>query len=388
MRLEQEEEQRSSSAVVITSVLSLLVVVAAVAVVAWLVLRSPASAVDSAERLDPVGTALPAPTEQPALPTPLPTEPPIATEESAELPEAADNRTQQEDPADPPAVVGLPTVVTEELAEPAGPTPTPRVIAQPTEIPPTPVPAAPTLPPSIPVTEVPVVALQPVEQAPPIATRAPTQEQDQNPAPVVSQPTPVPAANDDDPFNIFDEVEIPRIDPAQDPMERVREMQEDNDNGVNPVIVPSNGNGTGSSQDDNSRGSRNRENRESDSVIDVSTIMPTIAVPAGGNRDNPAIASMPDVDAMIDEITASTVDRVTNPNTNPNVGDAGRRITSRNDDKKTPTAGSSNRRKTDRNRNRTTQSQDDEDARALPGIPQPGNNNACPISDPDFPFCD
>ena len=265
MRLEEEEEQRSSSAVVITSILSLLVVVAAVAIVAWLVLRSPASAVDSAERLEPVGTAISAPTEQPALPTPLPTEPPVATEESAELPEAADNQTQQEAPEEPPAVVGLPTVVTEELEEPAGPTPTPRVIAQPTEIPPTPVPAAPTLPPAIPVTEVPVVALQPVEQAPPIATVAPAQDRDrdQGQAPAITQPTPVPAANDDDPFNIFDEVDIPRIDPAQDPMERVREMQENNDNdsGVNQVIVPSNGNGNGNGQDENNRSGRDREER-------------------------------------------------------------------------------------------------------------------------------
>lgn len=385
MRLEQEQEeaQRSNSAVIITSILSLLVVVAAVGIVAWLVLRSPASAVDSAERLDPVGTALPAPTDQPALPTPLPTEPPVATEESAELPSSANNQTQQEAPENPPAVVGLPTVASEELDEPAGPTPTPRVIAQPTEIPPTPVPAAPTLPPSIPVTEVPVVALQPVEQAPPVATMAPAQNQ--NPEPVVTQPTPVAAANDDDPFNIFDEVEIPRIDPAQDPMERVREMQEnnDNDNGVDQVIVPSNGNGNG-----NGNGGRNRENRDTEPVIDVSTLMPTIEAPAGGNGDNPAVASMPNVDAMIDDITASTIDRVTNPNTNPNAT-GGRRVTSRDDDENTPTTGSSSRRKNDRNKNRTTQSRDDENDDTVNGIPRPGANldDDCPISDPDFPFC-
>ena len=45
---------------VVTTVLSLLVVVAAVAAVAWLVFRTPSEAVDSAERLDPVGTARPA----------------------------------------------------------------------------------------------------------------------------------------------------------------------------------------------------------------------------------------------------------------------------------------------------------------------------------------
>jgi hypothetical protein len=386
MRLEQEqeEEQRSNSAVIITSILSLLVVVAAVAVVAWLVLRSPASAVDSAERLEPVGTAISAPTEQPALPTPLPTEPPVATVESAALPEAADNQAQQEAPEEPPAVVGLPTVVSEELDEPAGPTPTPRVIAQPTEIPPTPVPAAPTLPPSIPVTEVPVVALQPVEAAPPVATVAPAQNQES----VVSQPTPVPATNDDDPFNIFDEVEIPRIDPAQDPMERVREMQEEreSDNGINQVIVPSNdnrnGNGNGNGEDDDRPG-RDRVDRADAPVIDV---------PAGGNSDNPAgVAAMPDVDAMIDEITASTIDRVTNPGTNPNVGDAGRRIAARDDDKKTPIAGSSSRRKNDRDKNRTTQARDDENNETVPGIQRPGSNSSrdddCSIGDPGFPFC-
>lgn len=382
MRLEQEqdEERRSNSAVIITSILSLLVVVAAVAIVAWLVLRSPAPAVDSAERLEPVGTAISAPTEQPALPTPLPTEPPAATEEPTDLPGVADNQSPRNAPDEPPAVVGLPTVVSEELEEPAGPTPTPRVIAQPTEIPPTPVPAVPTLPPAIPVTAVPVVALQPVEAAPPVATVAPAQDANQDR--VVSQPTPVPAANDDDPFNIFDEVDIPRIDPAQDPMERVREMQEergnDSNSGVNQVIVPSAGNG----EDDDGRRGRNREDRADAPVIDV---------PAGGNSDSPAVvATMPDVDAMIDEITASTVDRVTNPSTNPNVGDASRRITARDDDdKKTPAAGSSSRRKTTRGKDRTVQSRDDEDEPTVPGAPRPGTNtdDDCSIGDPGFPFC-
>jgi hypothetical protein len=185
-------------------------------------------------------------------------------------------------------------------------------------------------------------------------------------------------------------VEIPRIDPAQDPLERVREMQEERENNdSNQVIVPTNGNGNGA--DDNGRASRGREDRNTDSVIDVSSIIPTIEVPAGGNRDNPAVASRPDVDAMIDEITASTVDRVTNPSTNPNVGNGGRITTRDDDDKKTPAAGSSSRRKTTRSKDRTTQSRDDEDDRTATGIPRPGTNpnrdDDCSIGDPGFPFC-
>ena len=73
MRVEREVARRSNAPVVISTLLSLLVVGAAVAAVAYLVLRSPSSAVDSAERLEPVGTALPAPSEPPTLPTPIPT---------------------------------------------------------------------------------------------------------------------------------------------------------------------------------------------------------------------------------------------------------------------------------------------------------------------------
>src|SRR5215204_1338453 len=65
MRVEREVARRSNAPVVISTLLSLLVVGAAVAAVAYLVLRSPSSPVDSAERLEPVGTALPAPSEPP-----------------------------------------------------------------------------------------------------------------------------------------------------------------------------------------------------------------------------------------------------------------------------------------------------------------------------------
>ncbi|MGH2618371.1 MAG: hypothetical protein ACRDJC_24335, partial [Thermomicrobiales bacterium] len=56
MRAEQQAARRGNASVVISTLLSLLVVAAAVGVVAYLVLRTPSSAVDSAERLDPVGT--------------------------------------------------------------------------------------------------------------------------------------------------------------------------------------------------------------------------------------------------------------------------------------------------------------------------------------------
>ena len=73
MRAEREVARRSNAPVVLSTLLSLLVVGAAVAAVAYLVLRSPSTAVDSAERLEPAGTALPAPSEPPTLPTPIPT---------------------------------------------------------------------------------------------------------------------------------------------------------------------------------------------------------------------------------------------------------------------------------------------------------------------------
>ena len=191
MRVEREATRRSNAPVVISTLLSLLVVGAAVAAVAYLVLRSPSSAVDSAERLEPVGTALPAPSEPPTLPTPVPTSEPDS--------EAQPEPTALGFTGDAPAVAGLPTVA---APQESGPTPTPRVIALPTAVPATAVPPQPTLPPAVPVENVPVVALAPVEVAPP---PAPTAAAGQSPA--VSQPTPVPVEIDDDPFNIFDDGE-------------------------------------------------------------------------------------------------------------------------------------------------------------------------------------
>ena len=210
MRVEREAARRSNAPVVITTLLSLLVVGAAVAAVAYLVLRSPSSAVDSAERLEPVGTALPAPSEPPTLPTPIPTSEPDS--------EAQPEPTALGFTGDAPAVAGLPTVA---APQEAGPTPTPRVIALPTEVPATAVPPQPTLPPAVPVESVPVVALAPVEMAP---TPPPTAAASQSRA--VSQPTPVPVEVDDDPFNIFDDGEGSGIVPAQnDAMERARALQ-------------------------------------------------------------------------------------------------------------------------------------------------------------------
>ena len=95
MRVEQKTVRRGNASVVITTVLSLLVVAAAVGAVAWLVLRTPSEAVDSAERLEPIGTALPAPTEQPTLPTPIPTEAsePVAPGFSGEAPQVSGQPT-------------------------------------------------------------------------------------------------------------------------------------------------------------------------------------------------------------------------------------------------------------------------------------------------------
>jgi hypothetical protein len=285
LRIEREEMRRSNAPVVISTLLSLLVVGAAIAGVAYLVLRSPSSAVDSAERLEPVGTALPAPSEPPAVATPIPTSEP-------------DRDTEPEPTAlgftgEAPAVAGLPTVAApqEITSDTAGPTPTPRVIALPTAVPPTAPPPAPTLPPPVNVDDVPVVALEPVESAPPPAPAAAPQ----SPAPAVTEPTPVPVVLDDDPFNIFGDGAGSGIVPAQnDALERARALQ---------------------GQGDSDRAANgNRNNNSADSVIVEAPI-----VPSETGRGGTVEIVMPDVDAMIDEITA----RATDPNRNPNVANAG-----------------------------------------------------------------
>jgi hypothetical protein len=279
MRVERETARRSNAPVVITTLLSLLVVGAAVAAVAYLVLRSPSSAVDSAERLEPVGTALPAPSEPPTLPTPIPTSEPDS--------DAQPQPTALGFTGEAPAVAALPTVA---APQEAGPTPTPRLIALPTEVsvasvPATAVPPQPALPPAVPVENVPVVALAPVEMAPP---PAPTASVNQSQA--VTQPTPVPVEIDDDPFNIFGNREGSGIVAAQnDALERARALQGGADPSGNP----------------------DRDNANSGVTAPV--------IVDDGSRGGSVEIVMPDVDAMIDEITA----RATDPNRNPNVGNAG-----------------------------------------------------------------
>ncbi|HLL49232.1 MAG TPA: hypothetical protein VK356_01070, partial [Thermomicrobiales bacterium] len=147
LRIEREATRRSNAPVVISTLLSLLLVGAAIAVVAYLVLRAPSSAVDSAERLEPVGTALPAPTEPSAMSTPIPTPEPDPEPQPTALGFTGES----------PSVAGLPTVVApqENTPEASGPTPTPRVIALATAVPPTAAPPAPTLPPPVDVENVP-----------------------------------------------------------------------------------------------------------------------------------------------------------------------------------------------------------------------------------------
>ncbi len=313
--------RRSNAPVVITTLLSLLLVGAAVAAVAYLVLRSPSSPVDSAERLEPVGTALPAPSEPPTLPTPIPT---------SEL----DADAQPEPTAlgftgEAPAVAGLPTMA---APQEAGPTPTPRLIALPTEAPATAVPSQPTLPPAVPVENVPVVALAPVEMAPPPApTAAASQSQ------AGTQPTPVPVEVDDDPFNIFGNGQGAGIAPAQnDALERARALQGGADLSGNP-------------------------DRERDDAV----IVPAPVITDDGSREGSTEIVMPDVDAMIDEITA----RATDPNRNPNVGNAGRDNSGRaqEDVKREVVKPPQNRRKSarDRNGNRPPTS----NSRSVPNVP-------------------
>ena len=324
IRVEREAARRNNAPVVITTLLSLLVVGVAVAAVAYLVLRSPSSTVDSAERLEPVGTALPAPSEPPTLPTPIPTSEPDS--------EAQPEPTALGFTGDAPAAAGLPTVA---APQEAGPTPTPRVIALPTEVPATAVPPQPTLPPAVPVESVPVVALAPVEMAP---TPPPTAAASQSRA--VSQPTPVPVEVDEDPFNIFDDGEGSGIVPAQnDAMERARALQDGNSDRDNddPVIVPA------------------------PVIIDDPSSEGAVEV------------VMPDVDAMIDEITA----RATDPTRNPNVGNANRGNSSRgqedNDlelvEPRENRRNGARERINERNRNRATSNSRSAPAPVIPDVP-------------------
>ena len=242
-------------------------------------------------------------------------------------------------------MAGLPTVA---APQEAGPTPTPRVIALATAVPP-----QPTLPPAVPVESVPVVALAPVEMAPPPAPTAAARQ-----AQAVAQPTPVPVEVDDDPFNIFDNGQGSGIVPAQnDALERARALQ------------------------DQSGGDRNgnRDRGSNDPVI-----VPAPVITDDTSPDGSVEVVMPDVDAMIDEITA----RATDPNRNPNVGNAGRGNSGRaqKDDDPVVVEPAQNRRKSarDRNRNRpSTSNSRPAPAPVVPNVPvivprNSGNNGqAC-----------
>jgi hypothetical protein len=219
------------------------------------------------------------------------------------------------------------------------------------------------LPPAVPVESVPVVALAPIEMAPPPAPTAASQ------SPAVSQPTPVPVEVDDDPFNIFGDGGGPGIVPAQnDALERARELQ---------------GQGQGAGNTD----------RNPNTPVNVPA--PVIRDDAGSDRS--VEVEMPDVDAMIDEITA----RATDPNRNPNVGSAGR---GQDDSDREVTPPRVNQRKSgrDRNRNRTPTSNsrganDPVNSNVPVIVPRGSGNNGQDCQDPfaslpkdkrpdDFPF--
>ena len=130
---------------------------------------------------------------------------------------------------------------------------------------------------------------------------------------------------DNDPFDIFED-EGPQIAPAEnEALERVRAMQDE--------------------------ARQNDRESSGDATFDMPDIaVPTPAAsnaiePVANERDNPAIAAvpdMPDVDAMIEEITA----RATDPDRNPNVRDEDRPGVDRdNDGRADPTATPANGKK-------------------------------------------
>jgi hypothetical protein len=311
MRVERQASRRGNAGVVISTLLSLAVVGAAVAVVAWLVLRAPSTAVDSAERLDPIGTAIVAPTAPPSLPTPIPTLEP-------EPEPTALGFTGEGQPANALPTVAAPVApaVVEQVRE-AGPTPTPRLIALATAVPTAPAPVAtlppaPALPPA-PVAEVPVVALAPIDTAP---APAPA---DAVPLDAEDTSDPEEEARDDDPFNIFTEGEIPRIVPSgNDALARVQEMQEEN---------------------------RDRAGNDNDN--DEPAVAPTFVLVEEGNRnrDDPADEElMPDVEATVE----ANMERAFGSDRNRSADDRD------NDNRRESARNPGNRRKNDRNRNRRT----------------------------------
>jgi hypothetical protein len=154
----------------------------------------------------------------------------------------------------------------------------------------------------------------------------------------------VPVEVDDDPFNIFDDGEGTGIVPAQnDALERARALQ---------------------------GGSGQNGNRDRDS--ENSGVVPAPVIRDDAGLDRSVEVEMPDVDAMIDEITA----RATDPNRNPNVGNADRGNSSRaGDDDREVVEPRENRRKSarerinERNRNRATSTSRSARDPVIPNVP-------------------
>ena len=159
---------------------------------------------------------------------------------------------------------------------------------------------------------------------------------------------------------------------------------------------------------------RNNDGQSSDNdaadLPDIAVPTPSASnaiVPVDGERDDPAIAAMPempDTEAMIEEITA----RATDPDRNPNVRDDDRPGVDRDKDGRpdptaTPTSGKKknarNVRKTPTPTSRSGRDKDKDDDKNSPGIrpggPGAGNDADCPFSSlpenmqpKDFPFDD
>jgi hypothetical protein len=226
-----------------------------------------------------------------------------------------------------------------------------------------------------------VVALEPVTQAPTaVPTAAPSQATSdappQAPAPRATRPP------DDDPFDIFDNDRASQIVPVQqDPMERVREMQEEAGNDAPVIILPTFPN-QGNGNDDQDR---DRDTGGSISPVLVPTITP--------GRDGSIEVVVPDVDAMIDEIT----DQATNPDRNP-TSNGGRSVTDK-DDKDDKDSKRRSRKRTPTPRPGSARDIIDNMPNARDNRPGIGNNNQnqggdCPFANlpeeqrPDSPLWD
>jgi hypothetical protein len=282
--------QRASRGYVsaIGALLSLALIAAAVAVVAYLVVRTP-SATESAERLEPVGTAITA-AELPAqAPTPTPTREPEIDPEA-------------------PAIAALPTAAAAPLE--SGPTPTPRLMSLPAAAE-TPT-AAPTIPP-IPASAPLAVALAPVDSAQ-LASVVPV---------TVAPPADVAAFAPDDSGGNTNPSDATAIEPAargdagpatalQEPLDSPEDTGSA-DNALQRALAL---------RDDRGRASRHDRESESrtapHSADDAPPVAPSlpatapdlaVGVPAGSSQDvvgagDPPAVNVPDANQIIDEVRA------------------------------------------------------------------------------------